>query len=142
MKLPRRLYQSELFRFMLAGTAGFAVDYCTVLFCVKALGMSPYLARFFSFLAAVATTYVINTRFTFSRRISEGGKTPGLLPYLLCMLAGLAVNYACYAVGYKVLENLLPVAAVLLLTVGMGSLAGMLVNFALCRFCLYKGRSG
>ena len=129
----------ELLRFACAGSAGFAADYLTVLFCVQVFMLSPYTARIFSFMAAVFTTYVINKRFTFVTRIREGSRSPGLLPYAGTMLLGLCANYGIYMAVLDILPSpAVPLQLGLLLAVGTGSLTGMSVNFLLCRRVLFK----
>jgi putative flippase GtrA len=132
-----KLFRAEFFRFVCAGSAGFIVDYLTVLFCVQCLLLSPYISRVFSFLAAVSATYVLNKKFTFAARIRKTDRDPGLLPYALLMLFGLCVNYAAYLfVLYAV--SFLPLQLRLLIAVGAGSLAGMGVNFFMCRVFLFR----
>lgn len=140
-KLPmlniNKIYRTEIFLFICAGTAGFVIDYLAVLLCVQSLFLSPYVARVFSFIAAVLTTYTINKRITFSARIKEGSKTPGLLSYTGTMLLGLCINYAVYAIIIYVAISI-PLQLRLLFAVGMGSLAGMALNFILCRTVLFR----
>lgn len=137
MQMTHKICRSEFFLFICAGTAGFIVDYLTVLLCVQGFHVSPYLARIFSFVAAVLTTYVINKKFTFATRIKEGSKTPGFLSYTGAMLLGLCANYAVY--GFVIYAaDPLPLGLRLLLAVGAGSLAGMSLNFILCRVVLFR----
>jgi len=131
---------TEFFRFICAGIAGFVADYLTVLLCVQGLMLSPYPARVFSFMAAVLTTYAINRRFTFSARIRAGSKSPGLLSYMSAMLIGLCANYGVYAAALGMLPAIIPLRLRLFLAVGAGSLAGMGVNFLLCRGVLFTQR--
>ncbi len=112
-------------------------DYLTVLLCVQVFMLSPYLSRFFSFLAAVLTTYTFNKKITFSTRIERGARTPGLLSYTGAMLLGLCGNYAIYV---AVLHIVLPSSIGLLFAVGAGSLAGMGINFLLCHMVLFRKR--
>jgi len=128
----------ELLRFACAGSVGFAADYLTVLLCVQVFMLSLYTARLFSFMAAVFTTYVINKRFTFVTRIREGSRSPGLLPYAGTMLLGLCANYGMYVTALHMISPIVQLELRLLSAVGIGSLAGMGVNFLLCRTVLFK----
>lgn len=140
MLMVNKIYRTEFFLFICAGTAGFVVDYLILLSCVQGLLLSPYIARVFSFIAAVLTTYIINKKVTFSTRIKQGGNTPGLLSYTAAMLLGLCVNYATYALMIYAAVSI-PLRLRLLLAVGVGSLAGMVLNFALCRVVLFRKKA-
>ena len=137
MKIVNKICRTEFFLFGCAGTLGFIVDYLTILLCVQGLLLSPYIARFFSFIAAVLTTYLINIAFTFSTRIKEGGNVPGLLSYVSTMSFGICINYATYA--FVLFLNLpIPLNFSLLLAMGMGSLTGLIFNYFLCRTVLFR----
>jgi len=133
-----QLSRTEFFRFACTGTVGFVADYLIVLLCVQGFMLSPYLARIFSFMAVVLTTYVMNKKFTFAARIKEGSRTPGVLPYTGAMLWGLCVNYGAYVAALSILPLGMSLELRLLLAVGIGSLSGMGVNFFVCRAVLFK----
>jgi putative flippase GtrA len=125
----------QFLRFTLAGAVGFVVD-VGVLYAMLALGLGYYLGRAVSFLAAVFTTWQLNRRYTF---VVHPGRHWFVewMRYLLTMLAGGAVNYACYA-G---MVHGLPKAAYLpALAVAAGSTAGLTVNFLTARFWVFKER--
>ncbi len=129
----------EFLLFVAAGGTGFAVDYLVVLGLVVGLGTHPMLARVFSFICAVWTTWLLNTRLTFAGRIAQGARPSGFFSYAAAMLLGLAANYAVYWVCLHWLR-FLPEALRLLLAVGCGSAAGLGVNFLSCHKVLFKRR--
>lgn len=122
--------------FGIAGTLGFLVDAGIVSLLVNGLGWDPYLARVLSFLCAVATTFVLNRRFTFAV-----GARPDLArqagQYLVAMLGGFIVNYGTYAglVFEFELVRQWPV-----LGVAAGSVAGLVVNFFSARLWVFGER--
>ena len=123
----------RVFRFALAGVAGFAVDAAVLFLTLGVLG--PYLGRVLSFLAAVAATWVINRRYAFVDRASGNSLAVEFLSYLMAMLAGGAVNLGVYAalVGTFGASGVIPFAGV-----AAGSLAGMVVNLVLARFLVFR----
>lgn len=135
----RKRLISKLLIFALVGAAGFLVDYGIVAAIVLGLKGSPYIARFFSFLGAVATTGVLNKRFTFSdkRPRYPGGK--GFAVYAALMLVGLCCNYLAYSVLLLVVLSKIPLTSwILLLAVACGSASGMGVNFLLCHLWFFS----
>ncbi len=141
--LKNSLLQREFLLFALVGSVGFVVDYLIVLALVQGLGLHPLAARVFAFIGAAASTWFLNRRLTFARRVSQGARASRFLPYLGMMLLGLAVNYATYAaclyfVFPLILPADLPKAFTLFLAVGFGSCAGLLINFISCNRILFK----
>jgi len=115
---------SRFLRFCVAGTVGFVIDAGVLQALVGGLGMDPYVARVFSFLAAATTTWWINRRYTFETR-AEVTRSEWM-KYVTLMLGGAAVNYGAYAVciafwGFA--------RAHLWLAVAIGSVAGLGVNY-------------
>ena len=123
----------EVFFFGLAGAFGFLVDTAVLYLLLGSLGL--FYGRFFSFLVAVFSTWLVNRRWTFHERRSGLAAHREFAAYLILMLAGGVVNYGVYAwliVSYKLaLQH--PVIGV-----AGGSLAGMAVNLASSRFLLYR----
>ena len=124
---------AQLLRFGIVGAAGFVVD-ASVLYVSLHFGSGYYFGRALSFLLAVWTTWQLNRRFTFSVRDRknvwrEGGK------YLMAMSVGGIVNYATYCARVATLPKhwFLP-----LLSVAVGSVAGLMVNFFIARHWVYK----
>lgn len=135
MGLPKRgspLWQLALFS--VAGTIGFVVDAGTVQLLVSLADWNPYVARLLSFLAAAFVTWLINRAYTFSgvRRHRLLGEW---LRYLLAMSGGFVVNYGIYSLlvfRYELVQQW-PV-----LGVAAGSLAGMVSNFVMARWWIYR----
>lgn len=126
------MLRRQFLHFCVAGTLGFLVDAGLVQALVWA-GAGPYLARLVSVSLAVLTTFAYNRRVTFHDR--PGGPLPSAFGrYLLGNAAGLSVNYGAYAL----LVASLPVARSWpVLAVAVGSVAGMLVNFAAARHFVF-----
>ncbi|HEX7964303.1 MAG TPA: GtrA family protein [Gammaproteobacteria bacterium] len=127
----------QFLRFALAGCIGFVVD-VAVLYAALWAGLGYYAGRACSFLVAVAVTWQLNRRYTFSatrtlRLHSEWFR------YLTAMLGGGAVNYACYTVIVASFPKtgLLPAVAV-----AAGSIAGLMVNFLTSKFWVFRPPGG
>lgn len=120
----------------MAGGAGFVVDAGVLYVCLGA-GLGYFSGRLVSFLCAVLCTWQINRRFTFA----AGGRQSSIWAewwrYLAAMSAGGAVNYAAYSVTVLTLAGmrLLP-----LVSVAVGSVAGLAVNFASAKLWVFKSR--
>ncbi len=123
----------ELILFGMAGVFGFIVD-TAVLYLLKDT-MGPFYARLVSFMAAVFATWSINRMFAFRERRSALSKRREFAFYLALMLAGGAVNYGVYSwlvVSYQLVQQYLVIG------VAMGSVAGLVVNFTISRYVLYR----
>jgi len=123
--------------FAFVGVCGFLVDYGIVLLIVSGLGGSPYIARFFSFMGAVATTCLLNSKLTFREQKAKYCGVYGFLVYTALMLFGLACNYTAYALLLFFAFPAPPTPLTLLSAVACGSLAGMCINFTLCHFWFF-----
>jgi putative flippase GtrA len=123
----------RVYRFALAGVAGFAVDAAVLFLTLGILG--PYLGRALSFLAAVAATWAINRRYAFADRASGNSLAVEFLSYLTAMLAGGLVNLGTYAL---IVGTLGSSGVILFAGVAAGSLAGMVVNLILARFLVFR----
>ncbi len=122
-------------RFAVAGAIGFVVD-ALVLYLASAAGAGWYAGRAISFLCAVFVTWQFNRRFTFT------GDKPGSpwaewWRYLSAMALGGAVNLGAYAATLALApaSTWTPLAGV-----AIGSIAGMLVNFATSKAWVFKPR--
>ncbi|CAB3780853.1 GtrA family protein [Pararobbsia alpina] len=126
----------ELLRFGVAGVAGFLVD-AGVLYLGLAIGLGYFAGRIVSFLCAVFCTWQINRRFTFAGSTADGPVWSEWWRYLAAMSAGGAVNYAAYSLVVLTLKSalLLP-----LLSVAIGSMAGLAVNFSGAKLWVFKQR--
>jgi putative flippase GtrA len=136
--------RKQLFRFGIAGVAGFLVD-AGVLYLMLALGLGYYAGRVVSFLCAVFATWQINRHYTFTPRANAGSATAARAPslwiewwrYLLAMSGGGAVNYAAYSATVFLLH---PMRFLPLFAVAVGSVAGLGVNFLSAKFWVFRHR--
>lgn len=126
----------ELVLFGLVGVIGFIVD-SGVLYLLKA-SLGLYYGRLFSFICAVLTTWILNRHLTFSERTSGLSLFQEFSRYLGLMLGGGVVNYASYALLVYFVEF---VARQPVWGVAVGSCAGMMVNYLLARFFIFRGRT-
>jgi len=131
MKLVR-----ELLLFGLAGVIGFVAD-AGVLYLLKPF-LGLYYGRLVSFFCAVLTTWFINRHLTFNQRASGLSLPQEFSRYLGLMLGGGVVNYVSYALLVYFVEF---VARQPVWGVAVGSCAGMLVNWLLARFFIFRGRT-
>ncbi len=126
----------ELVLFGLVGVIGFLVD-SGVLYLLKS-SMGLYYGRLFSFISAVLTTWILNRHLTFSKRASGLSLWSEFSRYFGLMLGGGVVNYASYALLVYFVEF---VARQPVWGVAVGSCAGMMVNYLLARFFIFRGRT-
>lgn len=126
----------ELFWFGLAGLIGFIVDSGVLYLLKSSLGL--YYGRLVSFICAVLTTWVLNRQLTFKARASGLGLFNEFSRYLGLMLGGGIVNYVSYALLVYFIEF---VAEQPVWGVAVGSCAGMLVNYLLARFYIFRGKT-
>ncbi|MGA9575242.1 MAG: GtrA family protein [Lysobacterales bacterium] len=124
----------ELVLFGLAGVIGFVVD-AGVLYLLKPM-LGLYFGRLVSFICAVLTTWIINRQLTFNQRASGLTLKREFSRYLGLMLGGGVVNYMVYALLVYFVEF---VARQPVWGVAAGSCAGMLVNYLLARFFIFRG---
>ena len=118
--------------FAVAGATGFVVD-AAILSVGLAFGMPPWAARVPSFLAAVATTWIINRSLTF--RTAQRPSWREFLRYLAAMSFGLAVNYTVFllVIWASDIASAWPILALVPAT-----LAGMVLNFITSRLILSR----
>jgi len=123
-----RPWPVQLFRFGLAGTAGFLVDAGSLLIY---LGLAPghfYSGRVISYVLAASTTWALNACFTFGA--AEGSRLRQWGRFVLFNLGGGAVNYGVYA---ALIATMPLVAQMPLLAVAAGAVSGLGVNFVVSR---------
>jgi len=136
--------RKQLFRFGVAGVAGFLAD-AGVLYLMLALGLGYYAGRVVSFLCAVFVTWQINRHYTFTRHTSARPATPPRTRslwsewwrYLFAMSGGGAVNYLAYSATVFLLH---PMRLLPLFAVAVGSVAGLGVNFVSAKFWVFRHR--
>ncbi len=121
--------------FCVGGVAGFAVDAAVLYLTAPLLGW--YAARVVSFLCAATATWWFNRRITFTDAQRTTRVTDTLrqyAKYLSSMTVGGAVNYLTYVVALRWLDG--PLAP--LLGVALGSGAGLVLNFSMARWLIFK----
>lgn len=134
LRLARAILRMRLVRFGMVGCVGLVVD-IAILYTLAPLGLGWIVGRLFSYLGAASATWFCNRRFTFAVTVP-----PSLREWARFVAAnslGGGVNYAVYCV---LLRTTPLVAAHPALGVAIGSLAGMVVNFALSARLVF-GRS-
>lgn len=126
----------QLLSFSIVGVIGFLVDTAALYVAIGLLGAGLYGGRVISYLAAATVTWALNRRFTFeaqrsANRVAEWGR------FLAANAVGGSVNYATYAL----LVMFCPfVATNPVLGVAAGSIAGLIINFSLSRYLVFRGQ--
>ncbi|MDR5780160.1 GtrA family protein [Caballeronia sp. LZ065] len=123
----------QFLRFGVVGVIGFLVD-SGVLYVMLWLSMGFMSGRIVSFLCAATTTWYINRRITFSPG-THRSVLREWVSYLVAMSGGGLVNLVCYRVVMSAFHysHLLP-----LIAVGVGSIAGLLVNYTVAKFWVFR----
>lgn len=124
-----RQLQRPLLRFGLVGVIGFLIDAGILHELVFVCKVNLFISRVISFLCAASATWMANRTITFtasakSRRdlVAEWSK------YLVASVAGGAVNYIAFAISVELSAT---IKSTPVIGVGIGSIAGLCVNFAL-----------
>lgn len=126
---------NQFLRFCAVGVIGFLIDAGILQALVFGMNANLYAARVVSFLAAASGTWLLNRRYTF-----EASRKPThaeWLRYVGFMVLGASVNYGAYALAitYWSVVRTQP-----WLGVGLGSLAGLGLNFTTSRMLFRRGR--
>lgn len=119
-------------RFCMVGAAGFVVD-TTTLYALIALGVEAGPARGGSFACAVAFTWLLNRRLTFSPP-QHGSMAREVLQYLASMSLGALLNLTVYALVLRYSHAGVMAPA---LGVAAGSVVGLGVNFLSARWWVF-----
>lgn len=129
MKLPR-----QFLAFCVVGTIGFVVDVAILYALAPWLGW--FAGRVVSFLGAATTTWALNRAFTFSAQAASARYSAWqqYWRYMVAMLGGALVNYLAYTL--TLLWSSAPWAPTL--GVALGSVAGLVVNFASARKVAFR----
>lgn len=111
----RRLV-ADIVKYGFASAAAFALDFATLLFLYKGLGVNHLIAASVGFLAGLALVYALSVRFIFSdrRRLAARQEIAG---FLVTGLAGLAITMGLMHVFVD--SACLPVAVAKLPTAGV-----------------------
>lgn len=125
---------SQILRFGVIGSLGFAVDTATVYAAHFGLGLGLYAAGALGFLVAATFTWAMNRRFTFPEAQSQA-RGRQWARFVATQTLGFLVNRGTYAglVASVALAREHPVLAV-----AAGSLAGMALNFVTARAIAFR----
>ena len=124
-------------KFSCIGVTGFVVDAGVFQALVSFAGLSPYIAKIVSFLAAATVTWWLNRTYTFASAGANGAAFQWAR-FLAANAVGGLVNYAVFA---AVLMSVPVVAAWPLIAVAAGALAGLVFNFTLSDKLVFRSRS-
>ena len=122
----------QFVRFSMVGALGFLVDAGVLHLLIAGAGGDLYVSRLLSFLAAASFTWAMNRRFTFDPTDHHAGHQ--WIRFIAVNGIGGAINYAVYAFMVATLPL---VAALPVLGVAAGSLAGLAVNFTASRTLVF-----
>lgn len=126
-------FRREMIVFGLVGTVGFLVD-TGVLYLIKGeLGL--YWARVFSFFCAATATWWLNRQITFRHRESGMSMTQEYVRYFGLMLGGGVVNYLVYAIAIALIPATIYSP---MISIAMGSVAGMVINYLSARYIVFR----
>ncbi len=126
----------QLWRFLLVGVAGFALDMGALAFLLYGAGYNQseaqlLVCRLVAFLAAISLTFVLNARYTFGARVRHARVTG----YVLIQVLGAGINLGTYT-----LLVLGPLTGLPLVAMVIGSAAATGSNFLLSRRFVYGWR--
>ncbi len=123
-------------KFGMVGLVGLVVDMAVVGVCIRVLDLDIYLSRVISYLFAATTTWGLNRVFTF-RDVAHQGVLRQWAAFLAANAVGGVVNYGTYAtlVASVTFFRDYPEAAT-----AVGSVAGMLFNFAASKKYVFKAQ--
>lgn len=130
--------QSQIMRFSVTGALGFGID-TGLLYGLMALSVPFQFGRAFSFLGAVSFTWWLNRRHTFHATHRAEATWGAWLHYLVAMAIGGTVNYGVSVWSYHSF-GLAREHPVLSLALGTG--VGMVFNFVLARFVVFRLSKG
>lgn len=123
----------QFWRFGIAGGIGFVVD-VLVLYVAVTLGSGVYLGRVTSFFCATFATWQVNRNFAFAAARSVSAWVEWWR-YVLAVLGGGLVNYLLFSVA---VETLPPSPLLPMVSVAIGSVGGMLVNFISTKVMVFR----
>ena len=124
---------NQLVRFCVVGAAAFVVDASVVEALTKLAGWNPYLARVVSYLCAATSAWWLNRRYTFGA--GQDAIHREWAKYLAVNISGGLVNYIVYAAMVASLDG---VRAWPWIGVAVGSVAGLIVNFAANKWYVFR----
>ena len=128
-----------LWKFIAVGCIGFVVDALLLTAIVQVTGWAPWQARIPSFLAAVATTWLLNRRYAFAGRGLQRDTVEAVF-YGAIQIGGALLNFAVFSFCLWRFPQL---GTMLVVPLAIGAVAGLTFNFALGNGLLYaSARAG
>jgi putative flippase GtrA len=127
----------SLWRFVLVGAVGFAVDGSILTLFAVEFGFNVYVSRVASFLSATLVTWLLNRRFVFDVGGVQQNHAREYLRYFLVQMAGALANLSLFSllVAYVPAWKLVPVVPLF-----FGAFLGLAVNYSGVRCWVYRGR--
>jgi putative flippase GtrA len=137
VRFVRWLLRHSFVRFAVVGTVGYMVDAAVLALDTQWLGMDPYSGRVLSIFAAMTVTWLGNRYLTFARRRARGaaGAAREWLKFTGANAVGAAVNYGVYA---ALVHSGPPPWDDKYAAQFLGVLAGLVFNFTLSRFFVFR----
>lgn len=126
----------ELLLFCVAGIIGFIVDSGVLYLLMDYAGL--YLSRLVSFFCAVLITWLFNKNLTFNSCSSGHSLFGEFFRYLTLMGVGGLVNLLSYMIS---VHSLGIISSYPVFGVAIGSVFGMIFNYASSKFLLFKNSS-
>jgi putative flippase GtrA len=130
---PAQEHLIGVLKFGAVGVLGFLVDASVLYLAWSGIGLDLYSSRVLSYICAATTTWWLNRSWTF--RSTDQRHWAEWLRFVALNLGGGVVNYTAYAllVTLSPLFGRYPVLAV-----AVGSLSGMLVNYAVSYLWVFR----
>lgn len=126
---------SQFLRFCIVGSIGFLIDTSILYLAVFFFGLNPFAGRIVSYLTTATTTWKLNRTYTFTSNASKSVAHREWAHYVTVNALGGAINYTVYAL------SILYSAAVrehLVIGVAAGSVAGLIFNFTLSKWWIFR----
>jgi putative flippase GtrA len=141
VSLAAWLLRKTFVRFALVGAAGYVVDTAVLAAGTNGLGLDPYSGRVLSIFVAMTCTWAGNRYLTFARRRAHGpdGMAREWMRFVGANAVGALVNYGLYA---ALVHSASPPLNDKYAALFLGVLAGMLFNFTLSHFLVFRGPPG
>jgi putative flippase GtrA len=135
--LAARLATSRFAKFAVVGGVGFLVNEAALWMALTLLRFNPYLAGIFSFLVAATFTWWGNRLLTFRERAARGPRSIAAewITFVAVNGIGFLVNYAIYA---SLITFAAPPLNSPFVALAFGTLAGLLLNFALSSQLVFR----
>lgn len=133
---PRTLPYRRLFRFLIVGGVGFAIDAGVLTAALHGFTSSVYVARAVSFTTAVVATWLLNRAFVFETD-GRGSLAAEYGRYFVTQVAGALTNLGIFVALIEVVPRL---ANTPVIPLAVGAILGALVNFAGSSLWVFRTR--